>query len=86
MSRYTGYKPDNASSGLKHWGIHEHVGRPLVDGVDWTTKGGCASEASGEVWLVLDIFNTKVFRECLVDCLWKSVDSERATARGLYHG
>ena len=26
VSRYTGYKPDNASSGLKHWGIHEHVG------------------------------------------------------------
>ena len=45
-SRYTGYKPDNESSGLKHWRIHEHVNRPLVD---WTTKGGCASEVSGAV-------------------------------------
>ena len=86
MSRYTRYKPDNASSGLMHWGIQEHVGRPLVDEVDWTTKGGCANEASGEVSLVLDIFNTKVFLECLVDCYWKSVYFERATARGLHHG
>ena len=45
-SRYTGYKSDNGSSGLKHWRIHEHISRPLVD---WTTKGGCASEASGAV-------------------------------------
>ena len=26
MSRYSGYKPDNESSGLKHWRIHEHFG------------------------------------------------------------
>ena len=38
-------------------------------------KGGCASEVSGAVWFVLDIFlNDKVFRECLVDCFKKSVD------------
>ena len=46
MTRYTGFLPDNASSGLKHWRIHEHVSRPFVD---WTMKGGCASEVSGAV-------------------------------------
>ena len=54
VSRYTGYEPYNGSSGLKHWGIHEHVSRPLED---WITKGGCASESSRAVWLVLDTFN-----------------------------
>ena len=66
VSWYTGYNPNKASSGLKHGGIHGHVGRPLVD-VDWTMNGGCACEASGAVWLVLDIFSNKVFSGCLVD-------------------
>ena len=61
----------NVSSGLKHWGIHEHVGRPLVDDIDWTTKGGCAGEASGEMWLVLDIFQhqsvSRVFGRLLLE-------------------
>ena len=66
-SRYTGYKPNNASSGLKHWRIHEHASRPLVD---WTTKSGCASEASGTVWLALDIFNNNVFGRLLLEICW----------------
>ena len=24
---------------MKYLGIHEYVGKPLVDAVDWTTKG-----------------------------------------------
>ena len=67
VSRYTGSQPDNASSGLKHWGIHEHASRPLVD---WITKGGCASEASGAVWLVSNIFNNNgVFGRLLLENL-----------------
>ena len=69
MSRYTGYKPNNASSGLKHWGIHEDVGRPLVDDVDWAV-----APVEQAVWLVLEIFNNN---GGLVDCYWKSVDIER---------
>ena len=65
VSRYTGYKPDNGSSGLKHWRIHEHVSRPLMD---WIAKGGCASEASGAVWLVLDTVNNNgVFGRLLLE-------------------
>ena len=83
VSLYTGYKLDNASSGLKHWRIHEHVSRPLVD---WITKGGCTSEASGAVWLVSNIFNNNgvlvrlllenlltLSKQQLVDCI--TVDS-----------
>ena len=39
VSQYTGYKPNNVWSGLKHLGTHEYVGEPLADAVDWTTKG-----------------------------------------------
>merc|ERR1711991_525744 len=39
VSQYTGYKPQNVWSGLKHLGTHEYVGEPLADAVDWTTKG-----------------------------------------------
>ena len=78
---YTGYKPHSASSGVKHWGIHEYVDRPPVDDVDWTTYGGCASEASGTVWLVLGIFNNGVSRRCLDDCHRQRAAFERATAR-----
>ena len=63
MSRYTGYKPNNASSGLKHWGIHEHVGRPLVDDVDWAV-----APVKQAVWLVLEIFNNNgVFGRLLLE-------------------
>jgi len=39
VSQYTGFKPNNVWSGLKHLGTHEYVGQPLLDAVDWTTKG-----------------------------------------------
>merc|ERR1712209_129004 len=39
VSQYTGYKPNNVWSGLKHLGTHGYVGEPLADAVDWTTKG-----------------------------------------------
>jgi len=39
VSQHRGYKPSNVWSGLKHLGIHECVGQPLLDAVDWTTKG-----------------------------------------------
>merc|ERR1712136_224941 len=39
VSQYTGYKPQNVWSGLKHLGTHGYVGEPLADAVDWTTKG-----------------------------------------------
>jgi len=39
VSQYTGFKPNNVWSGLKHLGTHEYVGEPLADAVDWTTKG-----------------------------------------------
>merc|ERR1712064_139325 len=39
VSQYTGYKPSNVWSGLKHLGTHGDVGEPLADAVDWTTKG-----------------------------------------------
>ena len=47
---------------------------------------GDAHEEPGFLWFVSDIFNNGVSRERLVDCYWKPVAFERATARGLCHG
>merc|ERR1712227_541260 len=40
VSQYTGYKPQNVWSGLKHLGTHEYVGEPLADTVDSGCNGG----------------------------------------------
>ena len=57
--RYTGYKPNNVSSDLKHVSWVDR--RPLLDAVDWTTKkSGDASEEPETVGFVLGIFNNLV--------------------------
>ena len=38
-SRCVGYKSNHVWSGQNHLGIHEYVGHPLVDAVDWTLTG-----------------------------------------------
>ena len=53
MSRYTRYKPNKASSGLKHWRIHE---QQLVDGI--TVNSGCNSTLTNNGF-VLAAKNTK---------------------------
>ena len=50
MSRYTGCKPNNASSGLKHWRIHEHVSWPLVDDANWAISPVKHQEQCGSCW------------------------------------
>ena len=50
MTRYTGYKPDNASSGLKHWRNAEHVCCPLADDVDWAVAPVKHQEQCGSCW------------------------------------
>ena len=78
MSQYTGYQPNNASSGLKHWGIHEHVGRPLVDDVDWAVAPVKHQEQCGSCWtfLTTSIATGNLLtlsKQQLVDCI--TVDS-----------
>ena len=50
MSKYTGCKPNNASSGLKHWRIHEHVSWPLVDDANWAISPVKHQEQCGSCW------------------------------------
>ena len=50
MSRYTGYKLDNVSSGLKHWRNAEHVCCPLAYGVDWAATPVKHQEQCGSCW------------------------------------
>merc|ERR1712012_1371216 len=66
VSQYTGYKPQNVWSGLKHLGTHEYVGEPLADAVDWHEGSGDSSEEPGTVWLVLGFFDHGFSRRCLV--------------------
>ena len=59
---------------LEALGIHEYAREPLVDAVDWTTKGlDDASEEPETVWFMLGIVNNGVCRGRLVDCHWKYV-------------
>ena len=50
MSRYTGYKPNNASSDLKHWRIHEHVSWLPVDDANWAISPVKHQEQCGSCW------------------------------------
>ena len=44
---------------LETLGIHEYVREPLVDSVDWATKGAMTEVKKPEtVWFVLGIFNS----------------------------
>ena len=79
MSRYTGYKPDNASSGLKHWGIGprkavapvKHQGKC---GSCWTFSTPKCFES---VWSIATGNLLTLSEQQLVDCI--TVDSACTT-------